>query len=429
VTNDLTKYTKCEFLSQVGKRTPLISRFSTVAGEKGSNDVARDPRGFAVKFYTEEGNWDMVGNNTPIFFIRDPSKFPDFIHSQKRDPQTNLSNSNSVWDFVGLSPETIHQIMYLFGDRGIPDGFRHMNGYSSHTYKWVNQEGKPTWVKFHFKTESGVKNLTEEEVNKVHLSGDLDYATRDLFNHIANGGTAAWRVYVQLMPYEEAFTYRFNPFDITKIWPHSDYPLVELGRMVLDSNPDNYFAEIEQAAFSPSHMVPGIEPSPDKMLQGRLFSYPDTHRHRLGVNYHQIPVNCPYKVRGGVSNYHRDGSMSVNGNGGSSPNYEPNTFNGPKEDSNHKEHSFELRGFVGRYRYSHPNDDFIQPRWLYEKVFDGPQRERLIKNIAGNMRQVSQNREDIKIRAIKLFYRVHPELGTKLAQAVGVQVSKVKPNL
>jgi len=302
-----------------------------------------------------------------------------------------------------------------------------MNGYSSHTYKWINSSGKPTWVKFHFKTESGVKNLTQDVVDKINQSGDLDYATRDLFDHIANGGTAAWRVYVQLMPYEEAFTYRFNPFDVTKIWPHSDYPLVELGRMVLDQNPENYFAEIEQAAFSPSHMVPGIEPSPDKMLQGRLFSYPDTHRHRLGVNYQQIPVNCPYKVRGGVKNYHRDGFMVTNGNQGSQVNYEPNSFDGPVEDPTHKDHPAEIKGIVGRYRYTHPNDDFIQPRWLYEKVMDAPQRGRLISNISNHMKGVP--REDIKIRALKLFYRVHPELGTKICQGVGIQVSKIKSNL
>jgi len=428
VTNDLTSYTKCAFLNKVGKRTPVLARFSTVAGEKGSSDVARDPRGFAIKFYTEEGNWDMVGNNTPIFFIKDPLKFPDFIHSQKRDPQTNYQSATAVWDFVGLSPETIHQIIYLFGDRGIPDGYRHMNGYSSHTFKWVNNEGKAHWVKFHFKTESGVKNFTTEEAATIQRS-DLDYATRDLHEHIANGGTAAWRVCVQLMPFEEAFNYRFNPFDVTKVWPHSDYPLVEVGRMVLDTNPENYFAEIEQAAFSPSHLVPGIEPSPDKMLQGRLFSYPDTHRHRLGANYHQIPVNCPFRVRGGVTNYHRDGFMNVTPNGGSRPNYEPNSFNGPKEDTTHKEHAFELEAVASRYRYNHPNDDFIQPRWLYEKVFDAPAKERLITNLVNNIKGVNPKREDIKTRATRVFYRVHPELGTKIAQGVGIDPTKIKANL
>jgi len=370
----------------------------------------------------------MVGNNTPIFFIRDPSKFPDFIHTQKRDPKNNCGSPNAIWDFAGLSPETYHQYIYLFGDRGIPDGFRHMNGYSSHTWKWVNSEGKATWVKFHFKTEAGIKNLTSEEAARIQQS-DLDYATRDLFNHIENGGVAAWKVYVQLMPFEEAYNYRFNPFDITKVWPHSDYPLIELGRMVLDTNPENYFAEVEQAAFSPSHLVPGIEPSPDKMLQGRLFSYPDTHRHRLGVNYQQIPVNCPYRTRGGVTNYHRDGFMAVNSNGGSGPNYEPNSFHGPREDPDYKEHSLELKGNTGRFRYNHPNDDFIQPRWLYEKVFDANQKQRLISNLVASMKGISPDREDVKIRAIRGFYRVHPELGTRLAQGLNVDVSKVKTNL
>jgi catalase len=428
VTNDLTNYTKCAFLNQVGKRTPVITRFSTVGGEKGSSDVARDPRGFAVKFYTEEGNWDMVGNNTPVFFIRDPTKFPDFIHTQKRCPRSNCGSPNAVWDFQGLSPETTHQFMYLFGDRGIPDGYRHMNGYSSHTWKWVNGEGKATWVKFHFKTESGIKNLSVEDAAKIQ-SSDLDYATKDLHDHLQNGGIAAWRVYVQLMPFEEAFNYRFNAFDITKIWPHSDYPLVELGRMVLDSNPENYFAEIEQAAFSPSHLVPGIEPSPDKMLQGRLFSYPDTHRHRLGPNYQQIPVNCPYRTRGGVTNYHRDGLMNTSSNGGSGPNYEPNSFNGPREDPTYKEHTIDVRAQVGRHRYNHPNCDFQQPKWLYEKVFDAPQRQRLTNNLINSMKGVSSDREDIKIRAVRNFYRVSPELGTNLARGLNIELSKIKATL
>ena len=280
-------------MNRVGKRTPVFTRFSTVGGEKGSADTARDPRGFAVKFYTEEGNYDMVGNNTPVFFIRDPVKFPDFIHTQKRNPQTNLPDADMFWDFLSQTPESIQQVTILFSDRGTPVGYRHMNGYSSHTFKWVNAEGAPVWVKYHFKTESGIRNFSDEEA--VALKGtDPDFATRDLFNHIANGGVAAWTLHVQIMPYEDAWTYRFNPFDITKVWPHKDYPLQQVGRLVLNRNPTNYFAEVEQSAFSPSHLVPGIEPSPDKMLQGRLFSYPDTHRHRLGGNYDQIPINCPY---------------------------------------------------------------------------------------------------------------------------------------
>jgi len=425
VTHDLTQYTKTDCLNQVGKRTPVIVRFSTVAGEKGSSDVARDPRGFALKLYTEEGNWDLVMNNTPIFFIRDAIKFPDFIHSQKKDPGTNCGNTDAFWDFMSLNPESCHQFLYVFGDRGIPDGYRKMNGYSGHTFKWVNEEGKATWVKFHFINEDGVHNLTREEAAEIQAH-DLDYATEDLYDHIASGGIVAWKAYVQLMPYEEAFTYRFNSFDLTKVWPHSDYPLIELGRLVLDTNPENYFAEIEQSAFSPSHLVPGIEVSPDKMLQGRLFSYPDTHRHRLGSNYHQIPVNCPYRVRGGVKNYQRDGYMNVGKNGGSSVNYHPNTRNGPVERHSNIENSYDIEGSVGRYRYTHPNDDYVQPRALYERVFDEGERQRVVNIISGHMSKISVDREDIKERALRVWYRVSPDLGTRLAINLGVEISRIR---
>lgn len=421
VTNDVTKYCKAKFLSQVGKRTPVFARFSTVAGERGSADTERDPRGFALKFYTEEGNWDMVGNNTPVFFIKDAMKFPDFIHTQKRDPQTNLKNPNAVWDFWSLSPESTHQVTILFSDRGIPYGYRHMNGYSSHTFKWVNAEGKACWVKFHFKTLSGIKNLTVEEAEKLK-STDPDFATRDLFNHLQNGGTAEWKVCVQIMPYEDAWTYRFNPFDVTKVWPHKDYPLVEIGRLVLNRNPENYFAEVEQAAFSPSHLVPGIEPSPDKMLQGRLFSYPDTHRHRLGGNYQQIPINCPYRAR--VNNYHRDGYFALGNNGGSGPNYEPNSFNGPKEDKSEAEHPQEVSGKIGRWKQTHPNDDFVQAGNLYRDVLTAEERTRLVNNIVRSLSEVTK--EDIKYRAVRNFYRADPEYGTRIAQGLKLDISKIK---
>ena len=331
VTHDVTKFCKAKFLNTVGKRTPIFTRFSTVGGEKGSADTERDPRGFAIKFYTEEGNWDMVGNNTPVFFIRDPSKFPDFIHTQKRNPQTNCKDPNMFWDFLSLVPESAHQVTILFSDRGTPDGFRHMHGYGSHTFKWVNEKGEGFWVKFHFHTDSGVKNLTASEAGKI-TSQDGDYATRDLFDHIASGKSATWSMKVQVMPEADAAKYKWNVFDVTKVWPHGDYPLIDVGKMVLNRNPDNYFAEVEQSAFAPVHMVPGIEPSPDKMLQGRLFSYADTHRHRLGVNYQQIPVNCPYRSR--VINGQRDGFMQVNGNQGSRPNYEPNTLGSHREEKN-----------------------------------------------------------------------------------------------
>jgi len=300
-------------LNQVGKRTPTLLRFSTVGGEKGSADAARDPRGFALKFYTEEGNYDMVGNNTPVFFIRDPIKFPDFIHTQKRDPQTNLKSDDMIWDFWNHTPESLHQVTILFSNRGTPVGYRHMNGYSSHTFVWVNAKGERFFVKKHFKTCQGSKNFTGAEAAEV-AKNDPDSATRDLFGAIKKGDFPQWDMFVQVMPEKEADNYRFDVFDITKIWPHSDYPLIPVGKLTLNRNPENYFAEIEQSAFSPSHLVPGIEPSNDKMLQGRLFSYPDTHRHRLGGNYDQIPVNCPYRAR--VAHNQRDGLMQVNGNHG-----------------------------------------------------------------------------------------------------------------
>ena len=312
VTHDVSKYTKAKLFESVGKVTPTFMRFSTVAGERGSPDTMRDPRGFAVKFYTEEGNWDMVGNNTPIFFIRDPIKFPDFIHSQKKDPRTGLFSALTAWDFWSLSPESTHQVTYLMGRRGIPDGFRHMNGYSSHTFRWVNKDGDVHWVKIHFKVKGGCKDLPADKATERF--SDPDYAGRDLVEALDRAEAVEWDVSIQAIPEREAFSYKWNIFDVTKIVPQGDYPLIPVGTLVLNRNAENYFAEVEQAAFSPGHLVPGMEPSPDKMLQGRLFSYPDTHRHRLGANYEQIPVNCPYRAK--VHNGIRDGPMRVDGNQG-----------------------------------------------------------------------------------------------------------------
>jgi len=424
VTHDITKQCKAKFLNKIGKRTPVFVRFSTVGGEKGSSDCERDPRGFAVKFYTEEGNYDMVGNNTPVFFIRDPVKFPDFIHTQKRNPQTNLKDADMVWDFLSLTPESIHQVTILFSDRGIPKTYRHMDGFSSHTFKWTNAEGKGVWVKYHFKTETGIQNLTQEESNKL-AGQDLDHATRDLFNHIANGGEAAWKVYVQIMSLEDATKYRFNPFDITKVWPHKDYPLHQIGRMVLNRNPENYFAEVEQSAFSPSKMVPGIEASPDKMLQGRLFSYPDTHRHRLGVNHEQIPINCPYASKNRVRNGQRDGFMAVNGNQGSSPNYAPNSFGGPVADPSVRMSPFEANGVVAKYRYQHPNDDYEQAGNLY-RLMTPDQKSRLVSNIVGH---ISKAKREIQERQVVHFYRSDPDYGMRVAKGLGLDTSKVFGNL
>lgn len=416
VTDDITKYCKASLFSKIGKQTPMFIRFSTVGGEKGSADTERDPRGFAIKFYTEEGNWDMVGNNTPIFFIRDPSKFPDFIHTQKRHPQTNLKDADMVWDFFSLTPESVHQVTILFSDRGTPDGFRHMHGFSSHSLKFVNKNGEVHFIKMHFLTDSGIKNLSSEEADKLK-SSDPDYATRDLFNHIESGKTAEWTLYIQAMPEKEAEKYEWNILDVTKIWPHKDYQLIKVGKMVLNRNPENYFAEVEQAAFSPSHMVPGIEPSLDKMLQGRLFSYPDTHRHRLGANYQQLPINCPYATK--VRNYQRDGPMAYN-NQGKERNYEPNSFSGPVADNKYAQSSFRVSGMTGRMKTSHRNDDYAQPGVLFSKVMDEKARSNLIENIVGNLKNAKLFLQE---RQVRVFHKVHPEYGMRVAKGLGINVN------
>jgi catalase len=380
VTDDVTQFTRAAFLNKIGKKTPLFLRFSTVAGERGAADTVRDPRGFAIKFYTEEGNYDMVGNNTPVFFINDPIKFPDFLHSQKRNPATNLTDPNMIFDFWQHTPEAMHQITILFSDRGTPYGYRFMNGYSSHTFKWVNDKGEVHLVKYHFKTDQGIKNFTAAELDAMSLK-DKDFSTSDLFDSILKGNFPSWTWFVQIMPEKDADNYRYDVLDITKVWSQSDYPLIRVGKMTLNRNPENYHAEVEQSAFSPSHFVPGIEPSNDKMLQGRLFSYPDTHRYRLGKNYQQIPVNCPYRAR--VAHNQRDGAATVNGNFGSAVNYEPNVFDGPKEDPKQAWAPATVSGQTGRFKYPHPNTPYEQPRILWNKVFDEGQRERLIQNLSG----------------------------------------------
>jgi catalase len=414
VTNDVKKYTKANFLSEVGKRTPLFVRFSTVAGENGSADTVRDPRGFAVKFYTEEGNYDLVGNNTPVFFIRDAIKFPDFIHTQKRHPQTHLKNPNAVWDFWSLSPESLHQVTILMSDRGIPATFRHMHGFGSHTFKWVNAEGDGVWVKYHFKTEQGVKNLSNEVAAK--LAGENpDYHTEDLFNAIEKGDFPAWKLYVQIMHLEDANTYRFDPFDVTKVWSQKDYPLIEVGRMVLNKNPENYFAEVEQATFSPGTLVPGIDVSPDKMLQGRLFAYHDAHRYRVGANHQALPINRP---RNEVSNYQRDGQMRFDNNGGESVYYEPNSFGGPKESPENKPSAFPVTGVADSAGYDQ-HDHFTQPGDLYRLLSD-EERSRLIETIVGAMKPVEHN--EIKLRQIQHFYKADPDYGMRVAKGLGLSI-------
>ncbi len=420
VTHDVTNYTKARFLSKVGKKTEVFVRFSTVGGEKGSADSERDPRGFAVKFYTEEGNYDLVGNNTPVFFIRDPLKFPDFIHTQKRHPATNCKDPDMFWDFLSLTPESVHQVTILFSDRGTPKSYRHMNGYSGHTFKWYNDKGKYFWVKIHFKTEQGVQNLTREEARRL-AGEDPDHATRDLYQSIKNGAFPAWKVSAQIMPPEEAADYRFDIFDITKVWPHGDYPLIPVGRMVLNRNPANYFAEVEQSAFSPGNLVPGIAPSPDKMLQGRLFSYHDTHRHRLGPNYHLIPINFPKNAP--ENNGQRDGFMRTDDNGGDGPNYYPNTFGGPRPDPKAEEPKFMASGEAGRHKYNHPNDDFVQARELYRKVMNKKDRDHLIDNIVTHLR-VAQKR--IQLRQAAVFYKADEEYGRRVAEGLKLDVKKME---
>ncbi|WP_077624065.1 catalase KatA [Sediminibacillus massiliensis] len=414
VTNDLSKYTKADFLSEVGKTTPMFIRFSTVAGELGSADTVRDPRGFAVKFYTDEGNYDLVGNNTPVFFIRDAIKFPDFIHTQKRNPATHLKDPNAVWDFWSLSPESLHQVTILHSDRGIPATLRHMDGFGSHTFKWTNAEGQSVWVKYHFKTKQGIKNLDPELAAKI-AGENPDYHIEDLYNSIDNGEFPEWTLYVQIMPVEDANTYRFDPFDVTKVWSHKDYPLIEVGKMVLNKNPENYFAEVEQATFSPGSFVPGIEASPDKMLQGRLFAYSDAHRYRVGANHQALPVN---RSKAPVHNYQRDGQMRFDGNGGGSLNYEPNSFGGPAETPENKPAAFEVNGFADSVGYDH-HDHYTQAGDLY-RLMSEEERTRLVNNIVEGMKPVEK--DEIKLRQIEHFYKADPEYGTRVAQGLGLEL-------
>ncbi|SET98278.1 catalase [Salinibacillus kushneri] len=413
VTNDVSKYTKADFLSEVGKKTDMFIRFSTVAGELGSADTVRDPRGFAVKFYTNEGNYDLVGNNTPIFFIRDAIKFPDFIHTQKRNPRTHLKDPDAVWDFWSLSPESLHQVTYLMGDRGIPATWRHMNGYGSHTFRWTNDEGESVWVKYHFKTDQGIKNLTNDVADKM-AGENPDYHIEDLYNAIEKGDYPSWTLYVQIMPEEDAKTYRFNPFDVTKTWSHKDYPLIEVGRMTLNKNPENYFAEVEQAAFSPGNFVPGISASPDKMLQGRLFSYADAHRYRIGANHTALPVNRP-KVE--VNNYQRDGYLRFDGNNGGAPNYEPNSLNGPKEVPEAKPASYEVNGFAEAVGYD--DEDHYQQAGDLFRLMSDEEKDRLIETVVDFMNPV---RQEVKERQVQNFYKCDPEYGRRVAEGLGVAV-------
>jgi len=412
ITGDITQYTKAKVFAEIGKKTDCFVRFSTVGGESGSADTARDPRGFAMKFYTEEGNWDLVGNNTPVFFIRDPLKFDNFIHSQKRCPQRHTKSPTMMWDYWSLSPESLHQVTILFSDRGTPKSFRHMNGFGSHAFSLINADGKRFWVKFHVKTLQGVACFTDAEATAL-AGTDPDHATRDLFDAIDKEDFPRWRMQVQIMPEEDAANYYVNPFDLTKVWKHSDYPLIEVGVMELNRNPQNYFAEVEQAAFAPSNVVPGIGFSPDKVLQGRILSYPDAQRYRLGVNHESLPVNRPQCP---VHTYHRDGAMRFDGNSGNAPNYEPNSFDGPQEDPSYRQPPLPLEGAADRYEQRSGSDDFIQAGDLY-RLMTPDQQQRLIDNILGSMASVPK---EIQQRQVDHFTKADPEYGRRIAEGLGL---------
>jgi catalase len=413
VTKDITKYTKAKIFGAVGKETPAFLRFSTVAGERGAADAERDVRGFALKFYTEEGNWDLVGNNTPVFFVRDPYKFPDFIRTQKRDPRTNLRNPTAMWDFWSLSPESLHQVTILFSDRGIPKTLRHMHGFGSHTYSFINAKNERHWVKFHFKTMQGIENLTDAESTKL-IGEDRESHQRDLYSAIERGDFPKWRVMVQVMPEADAEKTAYNPFDLTKVWPHKDYPLIEVGVLELNRNPENYHAEVEQSTFSPANVVPGISHSPDKMLQFRIFSYADAHRHRVGINAEALPVNRPLAP---VNTYHRDGAMRFDGNGGGAVNYEPNSFGGPKEDPSVKEPPLKISGDADRYNHREGNDDYTQAGNLF-RLMSAAQKASLMDAIAGAMATVP---EEIQRRQIGHFTKADPAYGAGVAQRLGLK--------
>jgi catalase len=418
VTGNISKYTKAKLFSKTGNKCRVLVRFSTVGGEKGSADTERDPRGFAVKFYTEEGNWDLVGNNTPVFFIKDAKKFPDFIHTQKRDPKTNLKSPTMMWDYWSLNPESLHQVMILFSDRGTPDGYRFMNGYGSHTFSMYNRKNERVWVKFHFKTQQGNKTLTGPQADEIR-GKDPDYSQRDLVEAINRKDFPKWTLKIQVMTDAQAKKFRWNPFDLTKVWPHKEFPLIEAGVMELNEIPANYFAEVEQAAFAPSNTIPGIGLSPDKMLQGRILAYPDAHRYRLGANYEQLPVNRPIVP---VHNHQRDGFMALNG--GSAPNYFPNSFDDIEADKEYKEPPMSLESDVADTwdRNKNDNDHYSQAGALFRKVMTDQERANTVANFVGALKGVSgPKKKEILIRQIDHFHRADKELAMLVAKGLGIK--------
>ena len=421
VTNDISKYTKAKIFSEIGKETELFVRFSTVAGERGAADAERDIRGFAMKFYTEEGNWDLVGNNTPVFFFRDPLKFPDLNHAVKRDPHTNLRSPNNNWDFWTNLPEALHQITITMSDRGIPKSYRHMHGFGSHTYSFINSENVRHWVKFHFVTQQGIENLTDGEAATI-VGNDRESHQRDLFEAIGNGNFPKWKMFIQVMTEEQANNMPYNPFDLTKVWYKSEFPLIPVGEFELNRNPDNYFHDVEQAAFNPANVVPGISFSPDKMLQGRLFSYGDAQRYRLGVNHHQIPVNQPKGVKDGSYNsFHCDGQMRVAGNHGATLHYEPNSYNLWQENQEHNEPVEKVYGDIKRWNFREDDDNYYEQPGKLFRLMDSNAQQRLFDNTARNMGDCD---EIIKIRHIGNCYKADPAYGRGVADALGISLEK-----
>lgn len=418
VTHDITQYTKAKIFSEIGKKTDLIARFSTVAGERGAADAERDIRGFALKFYTEEGNWDLVGNNTPVFFLRDPMKFPDLNHAVKRDPRTNMRSADNNWDFWTLLPEALHQVTIVMSDRGLPKSYRTMHGFGSHTFSFINANNERFWIKFHMKSQQGIENLSDEEAALL-VGSDRESHQRDLMDAIDQNNFPKWKMFVQVMPEADAKTYHIHPFDLTKVWPHGDYPLIPVGEFELNRNPENYFAQIEQVAFNPANIVPGIGFSPDKMLQGRLFSYGDAQRYRLGVNHYQIPVNaskCPYH------SFHRDGAMRVDGNYGSTLGYEPNSFGQWKEQPEHKEPPLELDGMAYAYEFREDDADYYsQPGNLF-RLLTEDKKALLFKNTAAS---VGGAQKFIQIRHIRNCFKADPAYGSGVANALGMTMAEV----
>jgi catalase len=412
VTHDITRYTRAKLFANVGKKTDLFARFTTVAGERGAADAERDIRGFALKFYTEQGNWDLVGNNTPVFFMRDPLKFPDLNHAVKRDPRTNLRSAKNNWDFWSSLPEALHQVTILMSDRGIPATYRHMHGFGSHTFSFINAKNERYWVKFHFKSQQGIKNLSDAEAATL-IGNDRETHQRDLYDSIERGDHPKWTLAVQVMPEADAAKTPYNPFDLTKVWPHKDYPLIEVGVMELNRNPENFFAEVEQSAFNPANVVPGIGFSPDKMLQGRLFSYGDAQRYRLGVNHHLIPVNaarCP------VHSYHRDGAMRVDGNHGSTLGYEPNSYGEWTEQPDFREPPLSIDGAADHWNHREDGDYYSQPGALF-RLMSTAQRQVLFENTA---RSIGDAPRDIQLRHIRNCSAADPAYGKGVADALGI---------